>query len=116
MTLARAWEPGAEGAAGERIEFAVALDAGGMPDVQAWLHDPNTWPATRHRPGRAPVTGDVAHDEDGWQLRFFAGPEGDPDVPAHRLCHLGGGLRPGEVLTLRDPNGREAAWRVVGVV
>jgi hypothetical protein len=115
VTLTRAWEPGAEGAAGERIEFAVALDANGMPDEAAWLSDPTPWPATRHLPGQPPLRGDVAHDEDGWQLRFFPGQAGDPDMPVHRLCHLGGGLRPGEVLTLRAPNGREGAWRVVGV-
>lgn len=115
VTLMRAWEPGAEGAEGERIEFAVALDGNGMPDLQAWLGDPSPWPASRHLPGRPPLHGDVAHDEDGWQLRFYPGAIGDPDLPVHRLCHLGSGLRPGEVLTLRDPNGREAAWRVVGV-
>ncbi len=115
VTLVKAWEPGAEGAAGERIEFGAVLDANNMPDAEAWLQDPDPWPATRHRPGRPPLRGDVAHDEDGWQLRFFSGHADDPDPPAHRLCHLGGGLRPGEVLTLRDPNGREGAWRVVGV-
>ena len=116
VTLARAWEPGAAHAEGqETIEFSVALDPGDMPDEQAWLDDPATWPATRHAPDAPPQQGDVAHDEEGWQLRFFiAGPD-DPDVPVHRLCNLNGGLRPGEVLTVKHPDGAESAWRVVGV-
>jgi hypothetical protein len=116
VTLARAWEPGAENVeGGEIIEFAAALDAGDMPDVQAWLDDPAPWPASRRISGAPPQPGDVAHDEEGWQLRFFvAGPD-DPDVPVHRLCNLNGGLRPGEVLTVKHPDGGESAWRVVGV-
>ncbi|MGG5810751.1 hypothetical protein [Falsiroseomonas sp. CW058] len=111
VTLARAWEPGAPGAQGERIEFSVALDPGNMPDAQAWQDDPAPWPTALHLSDAPPQAGEVLHDEDGWMLRFSA----DPDVPSHRLCHLGGGLRPGEVLTLRGPDGRESAWRVVGV-
>jgi hypothetical protein len=115
VTLARAWDPGETPEATGTIEFAIALDHQGHPDVQAWLDDPAVWPSRRLRPGAAAEPGDVAHDEDGWQLRFF-GPGGtDPDVPVHRICHLGGGLRPGEVLTLRGPDGRETSWRVVGV-
>ena len=29
-----------------------------------------------------PEAGDVAHDDEGWQLRFFAGDGPDPDAPA----------------------------------
>lgn len=115
VTLARAWEPAERVEEAGRIEFAVALDPQGHPDMQAWLDDPAPWPARRIRPGAPPQQGDVAHDEDGWQLRFFASEGQDPDTPIHRICHIGGGLRPGEVLTLRAPDGEEAAWRVVGV-
>jgi hypothetical protein len=115
VTLARAWDAGERVEEAGRIEFAVALDPHGHPDVQAWLDDQTPWPARRVRPGAAEVTGDVAHDEDGWQLRFFAEAGEDRDVPVHRICHIGGGLRPGEVLTLRGPGGDEAAWRVVDV-
>jgi hypothetical protein len=57
----------------------------------------------------------VVHDEEGWQLRFFAEAGADRDVPVHRIRNMLGGLRPGEVLTLRAPDGAEAAWRVVDV-
>ena len=115
VTLARAWEPGDGADAAGRIEFAIALDPHGHPDIRAWLDDPAPWPARWLRPGQPEQPGDVAHDEDGWQLRFFAERGADHDVPAHRILHAGGGLRPGEVLTLRAPDGTEAAWRVVDV-
>ena len=115
VTLARAWEPGERPAEAGLIEFAVALDAQGHPDAQAWLDDPVPWPARRVVPGVPDQGGEVAHDEDGWQLRFYPREGVAADAPPHRLRHIAGGLRPGEVLTLRDPEGREASWRVVGV-
>ncbi len=114
VTLVRAWDPGS-GARVGRIRFAVALDANGQPDRQAWLDDPEPWPAQYELPDGNVQSGDVAHDEETWQLRFATAEGADPDAPAHRLVHLPGGLRPGEVLTLRHPDGSESAWRVVGV-
>lgn len=115
VTLARAWDPGDRAAEPGSIEFAIALDGQGAPDVQAWLDDPAIWPATRRLDGGAPEPGDVAHDEEGWQLRFFTGDGPDPDVPPHRMLHVEAGLRPGAVLTLVAPDGGETSWRVVGV-
>ena len=115
VTLARAWDAAEQAAQAGLIEFVVALDPQGLPDAAAWLGDPEPWPASLARPGEAPLQGDVALDEGGWQLRFVMAGAMDPDAPAHRLRNLGGGLRPGEVLTLRAPDGEEAAWRVVGV-
>jgi hypothetical protein len=115
ITLARAFDAGERAEEAGRIEFAMALDPQGHPDVQAWLDDPAPWPARRIRPGAAEQAGDVAHDEDGWQLRFFTNAGQERDVPVHRICHIEGGLRPGEVLTLRAPDGEDAAWRVVNV-
>jgi hypothetical protein len=116
VTLARAWDPGDRADEPGRIEFAIALDPQGHPDLQAWLDDPAVWPASRIRDGSAPQRGDVAHDEEeGWQLRFFSGEEPDPDAPTHRMVHAEDGLRPGAVLTLVAPDGAETSWRVVGV-
>jgi hypothetical protein len=111
VTLVPAWDPGeaAEGAA--RISFDVVLDPRGRPDLAAWHADPEPWPAQRATNDGEPETGDVAHDQDGWQLRFPA----DPDGPALRLHGLDLGLRPGEVLTLAEPDGPERPWRVVGL-
>lgn len=114
VTLARAWDPGdAEGEPGG-IEFAIVLDERGAPDERAWLEDPAVWPAKRWVEGGETWGGDVAHDEEGWQLRFFDGAR-DPDAPAHRMLHVETGLRPGAVLTLVAPDGAESTWRVVGV-
>ncbi len=115
VTLVMAWSPGA--APGEdpaRIVFSIAIDGQGQPDAGAWLADPAPWPARYEAPGRPPMGGDVTHDEDGWSLRFFADATAAPDAPMHRILHLGM-PRPGEVLTIREPSGAEAAWRVVGI-
>jgi hypothetical protein len=114
VTLARLWEPGAAADENERIELSIALDRSGQPDVRAWLDDPSPWPLRWIRHGTVEQPGDVAHDEDGWQLRFFEDAQ-DTDVPVHRIHNIEGGLRPGEVLTLSAPDGSESAWRVVGV-
>jgi hypothetical protein len=115
VTLVRAWDAGERMEEAGRIDFALVLDASGRPDAQAWLDDPDPWPATRILPGSPAEPGDVVHDEDGWQLRFF-GPDGHaPDAPPHRIADASGPLRPGEVLTLWSPEGEEAAWRIVNV-
>jgi hypothetical protein len=115
ITLARAWEAGERKPDAGHIAFDAALDANGRLDPQAWLDDPDPWPAERVVPGRPVETGDVAHDEDGWQLRFFGADGQAPDAPPVRIVHAPASLRPGEVLTLRAPGGEEAAWRVVNV-
>jgi hypothetical protein len=116
VTIVRAWAPGTpEGAEAHRITFTAVLDAQAQPDGAAWLADPAPWPALREVPGAPPRQGDVVHDDDGWALRFFRGAEPDPDAPPHRILNLEGGLRPGEVVTIRAPDGAEAAWRVVGI-
>ncbi|NGM23208.1 hypothetical protein G3576_24560 [Roseomonas stagni] len=115
VTLVMAWSPAmAPGEEPARIVFSVALDGQGQPDAAAWLADPAAWPARYEAPGKPPMAGDVTHDEDGWSLRFFADATAAPDVPMHRILHLGQ-PRPGEVLTIREPSGADAAWRVVGI-
>ncbi|MBX9593660.1 MAG: hypothetical protein K2X46_04800 [Roseomonas sp.] len=115
VTLVMTWSPGTGvGDEPARIVFAIALDGQGQPDAGAWLADPAPWPARYEAAGKPPMAGDVTHDEDGWSLRFFTDAAAAPDAPMHRILHLGM-PRPGEVLTIREPNGAEAAWRVVGI-
>ena len=116
VTLVKAWNPGEpETEAVQRIVFAMALDHAGYPDTAAWLDDLAAWPARREGLDGAAQDGDVAHDDDGWSLRFFDGPAASADEPLHRIRAGSNWLRPGEVITLRDPAGDEAAWRVVGI-
>jgi hypothetical protein len=115
VMLARAWDPAGLAQDAGRIEFDIALDPHGHPDPQARLADAASWPARHLRPDAPPETGDVVLDEDGWQLRFSGGAGHEREGPVHRLGNLAGGLRPGEVLTLRAPGGEEVAWRVVEV-
>ncbi|WP_439596700.1 hypothetical protein [Falsiroseomonas sp.] len=116
VTLVMTWSPAEPmGHAGHRIVFAMALDAQGGPDTAAWLADPDPWPARREAPGVPPMQGDVAHDEEGWSLRFPREEGGAlSEAPLHRIFGGAGWLRPGEVVTIAGPDG-EAAWRIVGV-
>jgi len=114
VTMVKAWEPGANEAE-QRVVFTAVLDPQGQLDAAAWLADPDIWPAERHRPDEPARTGDVVHDEDGWGLRFTRGPDIDPEAAQHRILNHEGGFRPGEVVTLRAPNGVTSAWRVVGI-
>lgn len=114
VTMVTAWEPG--GAGGEqRIRFTAALDSQGQLDLAAWLADSQPWPAERHCPDAPIRHGDVVHDEDGWSLRLSPGEGIDPEAAPHRILNHSGGFRPGEVVTLRAPNGVATAWRVVGI-
>ena len=116
VTLVRTWSPAdPQGDVGHRIVFAMALDAHGAPDEQAWLDDPDPWPARLEVPEAQPAQGDVAHDEEGWSLRFPGDGVSLPEAPMHRIRGGGGWLRPGEVVTIRAPDGAEAAWRIVAV-
>ncbi|NKC32588.1 hypothetical protein [Falsiroseomonas selenitidurans] len=116
VSLVRAWSPSEpDGQEGNRIRFRMALDAQGAPDEAAWLADPDPWPAQREAPGAPPAEGDVAHDEEGWSLRFAQGGLPLADAPPHRILGGAGWLRPGEVVTIRGPEGGEVAWRVVAV-
>lgn len=111
VTLSRAWNPG-DGQDDEAvITFAAMVDTRGLPERDAWLADPAPWPARFARAGVPPQDGALMLDEESWLLRFATG----PDAPSWRLRHIEPGLRPGEMLTLEDPQGRESAWRVVGL-
>jgi len=111
VTLSRAWNPGDTAQDGAVIAFAAVVDAHGLPERAAWLADPAPWPARFSRAGTEPQDGDVLLDEESWALRFRR----EADAPVWRLRNLEPGLRPGEVLTLEDPQGGESAWRVVGL-
>lgn len=115
VTLVMANGPGfPQGSADHRYELSVRLTPGGQLDAAAWQADPNTWPATRYRPGEAPRGGDVQwDDETGWSLRFFAASGGAIDAPLQALIRNAGQLRPGEYLTIQESEGPACSWRVV---
>lgn len=117
VTLVMANGPGLpQGSAGHRYELDVALTPGGHLDADAWRNSAAPWPATRIWPGEPPSTGDVQWDEDtGWSLRFFPGDGERVDAPLHSLITNAGQLRPGEYVTIQEPDGGEYGYRVVGV-
>ena len=117
VILALAAGPGfPEGSPDHRYEVQLALDPGGRPDGAAWLADPEPWRARRFAPGQDPQQGDVQHDPDhGWFIRFYGAAAEGPDAPEARFDCGPDPVRPGEYVTVTEPDGAEYTYRVVGV-
>lgn len=114
VTLVMAQGPGFPGGSAEhRYDLAVALTPAGLLDAGAWVADPNPWPAGREWPGSPPRQGEVLWEpEHGWSLHFAAA-DGEPAM--HARLSAPGQLRPGEHLTITEPDGRGFGWRVVSL-
>ncbi|MBI0534440.1 hypothetical protein D9599_02510 [Roseomonas sp. KE2513] len=105
-----------EGSPQYRYEVRLSLDPQGYPDPKAWYADPAPWPARRFWPDQGLMDGDVIYDEDsGWALRFFRRDDSPIDAPIQAVIRGSGPCRPGENLTITEPDGRDFAWRIVGV-
>ena len=98
-----------------RYEIEVTLDGTGRLDPEAWYADPNPWPARRHWRGEWPRDGDVQLDEEtgAWSLRFFPKPGEAGEAPPYEVIRTNVPMRPGEYLTIREPDGREYGFRIV---
>lgn len=117
VLLALAAGPGfPEGSPAHRYEVDLALDVAGRPDSVAWAEDPEPWRAQRIAPEAPPVQGDVQFDPDhGWTIRFYRAAPESPDAPEATLAFGPDPVRPGEYVTVTEPDGQEFAYRVVGV-
>ena len=117
VTLVLAAGPGfPQGSPDRRYELQATLDATGHLDAAAWRDDPVPWEARRFWPGEPPRRGDVQHDpETGWSLRFFPAPGEAGDAPPHEVIRGPLLMRPGEYLSIREPDGTEYSYRVVSL-
>jgi|GEM_PF-1154769 hypothetical protein len=98
-----------------RIRIRLALDPHGGPSAEAWLADPEPWPAWLDAPDAPDRRGDLQHDADfGWHLRM---PEGGHALDDASLWAIGfpGIIRPGETVHTSGPDGEDWAWRIVAV-
>ena len=101
---------------GHRYEIDLALDSSGRPDGAAWAADPMPWRARRFAPGVASVEGDVQFDPDfGWSIRFYRAAAEGPDVPEAGFDTGTEPVRPGEYVTVTEPDGAVFSYRVVAV-
>lgn len=119
VTLVVAAGPGfPQGSPDRRYEIEAALTPGGHLDAEAWHADPKPWAARRIWPGAPAQEGDVQYDADTgcWSIRLFPAPGAATDAPLHAQIQNAGQLRPGEYLTIREPDGAEYSYRVVGVI
>jgi hypothetical protein len=105
-----------DGSAEHRYTLVAMLDSQGHLDPRGWQEDPEPWPAERTWPGEPLREGDVQYDPDsGWSLRFFGAPLQAPDAPLHNVIRGEALMRPGEYVTIAEPDGQEYAYRIVGV-
>ena len=97
----------------DRLAMQVQLNAVGQLDRAAWIASPLGWVAMRTRPGRPEQSGEVAlidGESDGfWAVRRSHGEDEplwvlDSDV-----------IRPGEIVSVRSPDGTRSLFRVVAV-
>lgn len=105
-----------EGSPEHRYEIAMELDGNGQPDTPAWAEAPAPWPARRFWPGDGLMQGEALWDEDtGWHLRFYSRDDNPVDAPIQSVLRNNGPYRPGEFMTITEPDGAEYSWRIVGV-
>jgi hypothetical protein len=58
----------------------------------------------------------MQHDADsGWSLRFRPLPGEAADAAPQAVICNAAQIRPGEYATIREPDGRDYGWRIVGV-
>ncbi|WP_149538221.1 hypothetical protein [Siccirubricoccus phaeus] len=117
VTLVLAAGPGFPGGSpGHRYELEVTLTADRRLDAAAWAEGGAPWPARRLWPGEGWRQGLLLHDPDtGWALHFPPRPGEAADAAPQALLRQPGQIRPGEYLTIQEPDGRDYGWRVVGV-
>ncbi|NBQ74006.1 MAG: hypothetical protein EBU14_01305 [Acetobacteraceae bacterium] len=117
VTLSLAAGPGFPlGCVDHRYEIELALDAAGHPDALAWAEDPAPWRARRYRPDAPPEQGDVQYDGDnGWFIRFSGSQAERLDAPEARFDPGTSPIRPGEHVTITEPEGGLFDYRIVAV-
>lgn len=117
VILVMASGPGFPGGSPDhRYEMEVVLTADRQLDADAWRAGGVPWPVRRIWPQSPPRTGELQHDpESGWTLRFHPLPGEAADVAPLAVIRHAGQIRPGEYATIREPDGKEYGWRVVGV-
>lgn len=118
VTLVVAAGPGyPQGSPDHRYEIKARLTPGGQLDAKAWDADPEPWPARRIVPGAPPRPGDLVFDADteSWAIRLYPAPGQAADAPLAAQIRHAGQLRPGDYVTIEEPEGQEYSYRVVSV-
>ncbi len=104
------------GSAEHRYEVTLELDPASRLNAELWYADPQVWPALRCWPHEPPRQGTVQYDqESGWSLHFGSRPEVPQDPSLHCPIRTTPFMRPGEYLTIQEPDGVEYGYRIVQV-
>jgi hypothetical protein len=98
-----------QGDLADRLELQLCLTPQGQIDEPAFALAPLPWLARRILPDGTGHTGEVVPRDGGWALRHAH----SEDAPLWAL--EGRVFRPGELVSLRRPDGEELVFRVVNV-
>ena len=109
LLLVLAQAPGLpQGDLEDRLELHLALTPQGQLDDQAFDAAPAPWHARRERPGRPPQHAELIRLEGRWVLQGLQQADDDP-----LWAFEGWVFRPGELVSLRRPDGTELLFRIV---
>lgn len=100
-----------QGSAGIAYLIDLPLDEQGMVDLRELARSPDKALVLRSWPEEPDHSGYLVRTDGGWSLSYEPGEEDDENI--FRLeSHV---FRPGEYLTLTEPDGRRLPFRVVTV-
>ncbi len=98
-----------EGDLQDRLTVHLCLTSQGQIDLHSYETGPAPWLAIRERPGHEPRRSEVIRLDEGWALQSL---RGDDDPLWTFEGHV---FRPGELVRLGRPDGREFLFRIVAV-
>jgi hypothetical protein len=118
VTLVLASGPGFPlGSPDRRYEVTLELDSSSRLNSDLWYNDTNPWPVTRYWPGQPPRLGTLQYDrEGGWSLHFDPRRDIPQDPPLHCPIRTTPFIRPGEYITILEPDRQEYGYRIVSVI
>lgn len=100
-----------EGSAEHGYELHAPLDAGGHLDADGWRAQRAACTVRRFWPGTAERHGELLHTRYGWAFSYEPG-EADDEALFKLDRHL---FRPGEYVTVTEPDGAAHTFRVASV-
>lgn len=100
-----------QGSASRAYLLRLPIDDNGLIDEEALRALPGRATVRRFWPNEADMAGYVIRTPRGWAFSYRIGEEDDETI-FHLETHL---IRPGEYITLTEPDGRQLPFRIVSI-
>jgi hypothetical protein len=99
------------GSASRAYLLHLPLDDSGLVDEETFRRSPALGTVRRHWPSERDRTGYVIRKKNGWAFSYAIGDADDEDL-FHLESHP---LKPGEYVTITEPDGERLPYRVVAI-